>query len=61
MVRSAAGVLFGVWWMHVQTNGRVDALTRDVAGVRERIATLEGEVRGFLSAFRVSNGETPAG
>lgn len=56
---TGAGVLFGVWRMHAQTDTRIDSLaretnnsidslardmTRDTAALRERMAHVEGKV-----------------
>ena len=33
-------------------NTRLSRLERDVADLRERVATLEGELRGFMAGFK---------
>ena len=49
-------VLFGVWRMQSAYEARTEQahadVARDVANLRERMALLEGEVRGFMAGFR---------
>ena len=63
VILTGIGVLLGVWRIlahyenrqdkaHADLGRRIDALGTDVTNLRERMASLEVEIRGFMAGFQ---------
>ncbi len=66
VILTGIGVLLGVWRIlahyenrqdkaHADLGRRIDALGTDVTNLRERMASLGGEIRGFMAGFQAKD------
>lgn len=69
-VLTGAGLFFGIWRMqagyearneqaHAAIGKRVDILADRIGVLESRMASLEGEIRGFMAGFRAQPVSTP--